>query len=71
MSLRNFENASLMGKALKRLKDIKGQPTMVHEIVDNIVTIQLKMNTCKAPVKNVGSTILSLKMMEIQVKKTV
>ena len=23
-----------MGKALKRLKDIKGQPTMVHEIVE-------------------------------------
>ena len=34
MSLRNFENASLMGKSLKRLKDIKGQPTMVHEIVE-------------------------------------
>ena len=28
------ENASLMGKALNRLKDIKGHPTMVHDIVE-------------------------------------
>ena len=28
------ENASLMGKALNRLKDIKGYPTMVHDIVE-------------------------------------
>ena len=28
------ENASLMGKALNRSKDIKGHPTMVHDIVE-------------------------------------
>ena len=28
------ENASLIGKALNRLKDIKGQPTMIHDIVE-------------------------------------
>ena len=28
------ENACLMGKALERLKDIKGHPTMAHDIVE-------------------------------------
>ena len=28
------ENASLMGKALNRLKDIKGYPTIVYNIVE-------------------------------------
>ena len=45
------ENASLMGKALNRLKDIKGDPTMVHDIVEkyccNLTQNECMQGTCE------------------------
>ena len=61
-----------MKKAFKRLKGIKGHPTMVH-LSEKYCSDSSKIDVYKVHVKTVSSTMFtaSLRMREIQVVKTV